>query len=87
MARVALTEIALFLTPFVLFGLYLRFGRGIDSMLAGWSTLAFVTCTLIAVVLVGASLVLFEASGRGPTTGSYVPPAWKDGILTPGHFE
>jgi uncharacterized membrane protein len=87
MARVALTEIVLFLAPFVVFALYLRFGRGLDSLLAGWSTTAFAVCTLIAVVLVAGSLYVIEWEGRGPTTGRYVPPTWKDGVLTPGHIE
>lgn len=86
MARI-LAEIALFLTPFVAFALYLRFGRGLDSILAGWSTLSFAICALIAVALVAGSLLLVEIEGRGPTTGAYVPPTWKDGVLTPGHIE
>lgn len=87
MARIALTEILLFFAPFLLFALYLRFGRGLDSMLAGWSTVSFSVCTVIALLLVAGSLFLIEAEGRGPTTGRYVPPAWKDGILIPGHIE
>lgn len=87
MARIALTEILLFVAPFVVFALYLRFGRGFDSLLAGWSTLSFGVCMLIALLLVAGSLYFIEWEGRGPTTGRYVPPEWKDGILTPGHFE
>lgn len=87
MLRVALTELLLFLAPFIVFALYLRFGRGLDSMLTGWSTLAVAGCTLCAVALVAGSLYFIEWSGRGPTTGSYVPPAWEDGVLTPGHVE
>lgn len=87
MARVALTEILLFAAPFVLFALYLRFGRGLDSLLAGWSTTSFAICTLIAVALVAGSLYVIEWEGRGPTKGRYVPPTWQDGVLTPGHIE
>lgn len=87
MLRVALTNILLFALPFIVFALYLRYGRGLDSLLAGWSTRAFAVCTLVAVLLVAGSLVLFEGQGRGPTTGRYVPPTWQDGVLTPGHIE
>ncbi|HSI40628.1 MAG TPA: DUF6111 family protein [Xanthobacteraceae bacterium] len=87
MARVALTEILLFLAPFALFALYLRFGRGLDSALEGWSTAALAGCTFVALLLVAGSLYLFEVEGRGPTTGRYVPPAWKDGVVIPGHVE
>ncbi|MCS0493847.1 DUF6111 family protein [Ancylobacter sp. MQZ15Z-1] len=87
MLRVAIINILLFLLPFAAFALYLRFGRRVDSMLEGWSSTALVACTAVAVVLVAASLFLFEAQGRGPTKGAYVPPTWKDGVLTPGHIE
>jgi len=87
MLRVAITELLLFLTPFVLFALYLRFGRGLDSLVEGWSTRAFLLCALAAVLLVAVGLVFFEFETRGPTTGRYVPPTWKDGILIPGHIE
>lgn len=87
MLRVALTEIALFLLPFLAFALYLRFGRGLDSLLAGWSTRAFAVCTVIALLLVAGSLYFIEWEARGPTAGRYVPPEWKDGVLIPGHVE
>jgi len=87
MLRVTLTEVALFAAPFIVFALYLRFGRGVDSLLAGWTTLSFGVCALIAVALVAGSLLFVEATGRGGTTGAYVPPTWKDGVLTPGHIE
>jgi hypothetical protein len=86
MARI-IAEIGLFLLPFLAFALYLRFGRRVDSWFEGWSTRAFALCTLAAVLLVALSLVIVEVSGRGPTTGAYVPPTWKDGVLTPGHIE
>ncbi|MDR6951710.1 hypothetical protein J2X65_001059 [Ancylobacter sp. 3268] len=87
MIRVAITNILLFLTPFVLFALYLRFGRRVDAALSGWSTRALAGCLLAGVALVAASLLLFEAETRGPTTGRYVPPTWEGGKLTPGHIE
>jgi len=86
MARI-IGELLLFLVPFVGFAFYLRFGRKVDSWFAGWTTTSLALCTLAAVALVAGSLVLFEVTGRGPTTGAYVPPTWKDGVLTPGHIE
>ncbi|QIB32787.1 DUF6111 family protein [Ancylobacter pratisalsi] len=87
MLRVAIVNILLFLLPFAAFALYLRFGRRVDTMLAGWSTRALIVCTAIAVVLVAGSLFVFAVTGRGPTTGAYVPPVWKDGVMVPGHIE
>lgn len=86
MVRV-LGEIALFLLPFLAFALYLRFGRKVDSLLDGWSLQAVVGCALAAILLVALSLYFLEAASRGPTTGRYVPPTWKDGVLVPGHIE
>lgn len=86
MARI-IAEIGLFLLPFLAFALYLRFGRRVDSWLEGWSTQAFVLSALVGILLVAGSLIVFEVSSRGPTTGAYVPPTWKDGVLTPGHIE
>ncbi|CAA0095726.1 Uncharacterised protein [Starkeya nomas] len=86
MARI-LAEIALFLLPFAAFALYLRYGRKVDSFLAGWSLRALIGCAVVAVLLVAASLYFIEATGRGPTTGRYVPPSWQDGVLVPGHIE
>lgn len=82
-----IAEIALFLLPFLAFALYLRFGRKVDSVFAAWSLRALAICAVIAVLLVAGSLYLVESAGRGPTTGRYVPPTWKDGVLTPGHVE
>ncbi|MCK0209362.1 DUF6111 family protein [Starkeya koreensis] len=82
-----LAEIALFLLPFAAFALYLRFGRKVDSVFAGWSLRALILCAVVAVLLVAASLYFVESAGRGPTTGRYVPPTWQDGVLIPGHVE
>lgn len=82
-----LAEIALFLLPFAAFALYLRYGRKVDSLFAGWSLRALVGCAVAAVLLVALSLYFIEAAGRGPTTGRYVPPSWQDGVLVPGHIE
>lgn len=87
MLRVAITNILLFVLPFVLFALYLRFGRQVDAALSGWSTRALALCLVAGVLLVAGSLYFLEAQGRGPTTGRYVPPSWEDGKLTPGHIE
>lgn len=82
-----LAEIALFLLPFAAFALYLRYGRKVDSLFAGWSLRALVGCAVAAVLLVALSLYFIEAAGRGPTTGRYVPPSWQDGVMVPGHIE
>lgn len=86
MSRILL-QLALFLLPFVLFALYLRYGRKVDSLFEGWSLPAFIGCAVAAVLITAISLYVFESSGRGPTTGRYVPPTWQDGVLIPGHVE
>ena len=86
MARL-LAQLALFIVPFLAFALYLRYGRKVDSWLSGWSLRAMIVCSFIAVLLVAGSLYVMESASRGPTTGRYVPPTWKDGVMVPGHIE
>lgn len=86
MARI-IGQVLLFLVPFLAFALYLRYGRRVDSVFAGWSMRALLVCSLIGIALLAGSLYIFEASQRGPTTGRYVPPTWQDGVLIPGHIE
>ncbi len=85
MARIALTEVLLFL------GAVRRVRRSICASdegsipcWPGWSTTAFAICTLIAVVLVAGSLYVIEWEGRGPTKGRYVPPHLEGRRAHPG---
>ncbi|MBS9478566.1 DUF6111 family protein [Ancylobacter radicis] len=86
MARI-LGQVLLFLLPFLAFALYLRYGRRVDSIFAGWSVRSLLVCSGLGIVLLAGSLYILESAQRGPTTGRYVPPTWQDGVLIPGHIE
>lgn len=86
MIRQILIEVVLFLTPFVLYSAILMATRG-SLVPANWSTRAVVVCSVFAVVLVAAGLVLFEGGRSAPPGTRYVPAQMKDGVFQPGRFE
>lgn len=88
MIRQILYGLLLFLTPFVLYVLYLRLmpahaaARG-----PRWRKTA-VTALLLAGLTLGIGGYLYAA--RNPGTigkGTYVPPREENGTIVPGHFE
>ena len=72
-----LLEIALFLLPFVGYGLWLWQGRRYTHRLL-WGTLGL----MLATVMTAAWL---ELSGAIPPDMGYVPPHVQDGRVVPGH--
>ena len=86
MIRTLLIELALFLTPFVLYALILLALR--RSLLPeNWSARAVATCAVAAVILVALGLVLFEREAGAPPGSRYVPAQMKDGVFQPGRYE
>ncbi|MFL9827748.1 DUF6111 family protein [Rhodoplanes sp. SY1] len=84
MIRPILTELALFLTPFVLYAAFLlATRRGLihpDSWrlpVLGWLTLA-------ALALMIASLVVFAEFSGAPPHSNYVPAHMENGRFVPG---
>ena len=84
MIRPILTELALFLTPFVLYALFLAATRAgvLDTNSWPWSTLAWLTIAALALV-VGSFVVIAQFSGAPPGS-TYVPAHLEDGKLVPG---
>lgn len=84
MIRPILTELALFLTPFVLYAVYLWATRAgvLDS--SQWP-LSRVTWLLIAafVLMIGSFIVLAEWGGAPPGS-TYVPAHFENGKFVPG---
>lgn len=85
MIRVVITQIVLFLLPFVAFFVY-------RIATHGW-TGARVAATgraTFALVMAGAALVIigfvYFALSKGPSEGVYVPTQYRDGELVPGGF-
>ena len=84
MIRPVLTELALFLTPFVLYAIFLLATRADllhpDSW--PWSTIA--SLTIAALLLVVGSFVVIAQFSGSPPGSTYVPAHMEDGQLVPG---
>jgi hypothetical protein len=84
MIRPVLTELALFLTPFVLYVLFLWATRAKVLDLERWSLGTLMWLTIAALVLVlGSFLVLAQFFGAPPGS-TYVPAHMEDGKFVPG---
>jgi hypothetical protein len=84
MIRPVLTELALFLAPFVLYLVFLWATRAkvLDASSWSWSTLAWLTIAALLLV-VGSFVVLAQFSGAPPGS-TYVPAHMEDGKFVPG---
>jgi hypothetical protein len=84
MIRPVLTELALFLTPFVLYAIFLLATRADllhpDSW--QWSTIA--SLTIAALLLVVGSFVVIAQFSGSPPGSTYVPAHVEDGKFVPG---
>ena len=84
MIRPIFTELALFLTPFILYALFLWATReGILDMSA-WTVPRLMWLTACALLLVIASFVLLAEFGGAPPGSTYVPAHMENGRLVPG---
>jgi hypothetical protein len=84
MIRPVLTEIVLFVTPFVLYAIFLWATRAGVLHPKSWplSTLAWLTMAAFALVV--CSFVIFAQFGGAPAGSTYVPAHIEDGRLVPG---
>jgi hypothetical protein len=84
MIRPALTELALFLTPFAAYAVFLWATRAGVVDTSSWPVPRVLWLSVVALVLVIASFVLLaEFSGAPPGT-TYVPAHMENGRLVPG---
>jgi hypothetical protein len=84
MIRPVLTELALFLTPFALYALFLWATRAgvMDASSWSWGTLAWLA--IAALVLVAGSFVVIAQFSGAPPGSTYVPAHIEDGKFVPG---
>jgi len=84
MIRPVLTELTLFVAPFVLYAVFLAATRAgvLDPNSWPWSTLAWLTIAALALV-VGSFIVIAQFSGAPPGS-TYVPAHIENGKLVPG---
>ena len=84
MIRPALTEIGLFLAPFVLYGAFLAVTNAGVLRSKAWTSRRLAALFMTSLILViGSFLVLAQFSGAPPDS-TYVPAHIENGKLVPG---
>ncbi|MGE0753403.1 MAG: DUF6111 family protein [Variibacter sp.] len=87
MIRPILTELALFLAPFVLYAAFLWATRKGIFVPAAWSWRTIASLTIIALLSVIVSFVLLAQFTGAPPHSTYVPAHIENGKFVPGHNE
>ena len=84
MIRPALTEVGIFLVPFVVYALFLLATRSGLVTPTSWPVSTIAKLALGSVVLVLISLVLLANFSGGPPNSTYIPAHIENGKLVPG---
>lgn len=84
MIRPVLTELALFVTPFLLYAIFLWATRAGVLHPDSWRVSTLAWLTIAALGLVVGSFVVFAEFGGAPAGSTYVPAHMEDGRLVPG---
>ncbi len=84
MIRPIFTELALFLTPFVLYALFLWATRAGALDLSAWSLPRMMWLTITALALVIGSFLVLAQFGGAPPGSTYVPAHVVNGQVVPG---
>ena len=84
MIRPALTEIGIFLIPFVVYALFLVASRSDLLMRSSWPVIVVGRLLLGSLLLVVLSLVLLAQFTGAPPHSTYVPAHLENGKLVPG---
>jgi hypothetical protein len=84
MIRPALTEIGIFLIPFVVYALFLVASRSDLLMRSSWPVIVVGRLLLGSLLLVVLSLVLLAQFSGAPPHSTYVPAHLENGKLIPG---
>jgi uncharacterized protein DUF6111 len=84
MIRPVLTEIVLFLTPFVLYAVFLWTTQAGVMDFKSWPLLRVATLAIAALVLVLGSFIFFAHFSGAPPGSNYVPAHMENGKFVPG---
>jgi cytochrome c oxidase assembly factor CtaG len=84
MIRPVLTEIILFVAPFVLYGVFLFATRAGIFDVESWPLSRIAWLTIAALLLVVGSFVYFAHFSGAPPGSAYVPAHLENGRLVPG---
>jgi hypothetical protein len=84
MIRPILTEIGLFLTPFVIYAAFLVATRAGVLQSSSWSIPRLAALVIVSLVLVIGSFVLLAQFSGAPPGSTYVPAHIENGKFVPG---
>jgi hypothetical protein len=84
MIRPILTEIGLFLTPFVIYAAFLTATRAGVLQWSSWSMPRLAALVIVSLVLVIGSFVLLAQFSGAPPGSTYVPAHIENGKFVPG---
>jgi len=87
MIRPVLTEVALFVVPFVAYALFLLATRAGVLDPAAWPPRILVSLTIAALVLMLGSFVVIAHFSGAPPGSTYVPAHLENGRLVPGQVQ
>lgn len=84
MIRPALTEIGLFLAPFVLYGVFLAVTNAGVLQARAWPPARLATLFIASLILVVGSFVVLAQFSGAPPGSTYVPAHIENGKFVPG---
>ena len=84
MIRIGFTEIALFLTPFVLYAVFLSATKAGVMDVESWPLSRVAWLAIAALTLVAGSFVYFANFTGAPPGSRYIPAHVEDGKFVPG---
>jgi Family of unknown function (DUF6111) len=84
MIRPVLTELALFLTPFVLYAIFLWATRAGVLDPKSWTLSRIAWLLMAALVLMVGSFIVLAQWGGAPPGSTYIPAHTEDGKFVPG---
>jgi hypothetical protein len=84
MIRPAFIEIALFLTPFVLYAVFLFATRAGVMDIKSWPLARVAVMAIVALTLILGSFIYFAHFSGAPPGSTYVPAHIEDGKFVPG---
>lgn len=86
MIRPVVTELVLFLAPFVLYAVFLVATRAGVFNPESWPVSRILTLAIVAMLLVVGSFIYFAQFGGAPVGSTYVPAHTENGKFVPGQF-
>ena len=87
MARPVLTEVALFILPFVAYGIFLWSTRAGILHTESWTLPRIAWLLISALILMIGSFVVLAQWGGAPAGSTYVPAHYENGKFVPGQIK